>query len=82
MMPSIPQLLIVMVIVMLIFGAGKLPQIGDALGRSIKNFKKASDNDNELEVGDKKSLGTNSTVQGSNAQTTKTQPEDADVVHK
>lgn len=36
------ELVIILVIVLLIFGAGKLPQIGDALGKSIKNFKKAA----------------------------------------
>ncbi len=44
------ELLIILVIVMLIFGAGKLPQIGDALGRSIKNFKRSSNADGEIEV--------------------------------
>ena len=34
------ELLIILVIVMLIFGAGKLPQIGTGLGQSIRNFKK------------------------------------------
>ena len=36
------ELIIILVIVLLIFGAGKLPAIGDALGKSIRNFKKAS----------------------------------------
>jgi len=36
------ELVIILVIVLLIFGAGKLPQIGDALGKSIRNFKKAA----------------------------------------
>ncbi len=49
-MPGMGELLIIMVIVLLIFGAGKLPQIGDALGRSIKNFKRASSGDDEIEV--------------------------------
>ena len=40
-----------------LFGAGKLPQIGDALGRSIKNFKKAADTGSELDVTPKKELG-------------------------
>ena len=40
--PGVVELLIILVIVLLIFGAGKLPQIGDALGKSIKNFKKSS----------------------------------------
>lgn len=36
---GIPELLIILVIVLLIFGAGKLPQIGGNLGKAIKNFK-------------------------------------------
>jgi sec-independent protein translocase protein TatA len=36
------ELIVILLIVLVIFGANKLPQIGDALGRSIKNFKKAS----------------------------------------
>lgn len=36
------ELIIILVIVLLIFGAGKLPQIGDALGKSFTAFKKAS----------------------------------------
>ena len=34
------ELLIVLVLAMIIFGAGKLPQIGDALGKGLRNFKK------------------------------------------
>ncbi len=36
-----PELMIILVIIMIIFGAGKLPEIGSAFGRSIKNFKKS-----------------------------------------
>ena len=36
-----PQLMIILVIIMIIFGAGKLPEIGSAFGNSIKNFKKS-----------------------------------------
>jgi sec-independent protein translocase protein TatA len=50
------ELLIILVIVLLVFGAGKLPQIGDALGRSIKNFKRAAAGDNEIEVSKKKEI--------------------------
>ncbi len=45
---GIPELLIILVIIMVIFGAGKLPEIGAGLGKGIKNFKKATmekDND-------------------------------------
>jgi len=36
------ELVVVLIIVLLIFGAGKLPQIGEGLGRAISNFKKES----------------------------------------
>jgi sec-independent protein translocase protein TatA len=44
-MPGMGELLIILLIVLVVFGANKLPGIGDALGRSIKNFKKASNID-------------------------------------
>jgi sec-independent protein translocase protein TatA len=34
------ELIVILIIVLIIFGAGKLPQIGEALGRSIRGFKK------------------------------------------
>ena len=41
------ELIIIMVIVMMIFGGGRLPQVGSALGSAIKEFRKgqASDDD-------------------------------------
>ena len=57
---GVPELLIIMVIVLIIFGSGKLPQIGLALGKGIQNFKKSvSGNDETSETpvkitGDKK----------------------------
>ena len=49
-MPGMGELLIILAIVLLIFGAGKLPAIGDALGRSIKNFKRGAIQEGDLEV--------------------------------
>lgn len=47
-----PELMIILVIIMIIFGAGKLPEIGSAFGNSIRNFKKsmkeAEENTEEL----------------------------------
>ena len=40
------ELIIILVIVLIIFGAGKLPEIGSALGKGIKNFKKTMNPDN------------------------------------
>ena len=39
---GMPELLIILVIILIIFGAGKLPQIGEGLGKGIRNFKKAT----------------------------------------
>ncbi len=39
------EILIVLVVVLLIFGANKIPQLGDALGRGVRNFKKAQEDD-------------------------------------
>lgn len=36
------ELLVILVIVLIIFGAGKLPEIGSGLGKGIRNFKKAT----------------------------------------
>ena len=55
-MPGMGELLIILVIVLLIFGAGKLPAIGDALGRSIKNFRRSAQANDEIEVSKKKQL--------------------------
>ncbi len=41
MMPSIPQLLIILVIVVLLFGAKRLKSVGGDLGNAIKGFRKA-----------------------------------------
>jgi sec-independent protein translocase protein TatA len=39
---GMPELLIILVIVLVIFGASKLPQIGKGLGQGIRNFKQAT----------------------------------------
>lgn len=37
-----PELIIILLIVLVIFGAGRLPEIGGAIGKSIRNFKRES----------------------------------------
>ena len=39
---GMPELIIIMVIILIIFGAGKLPEIGAGMGKAIKNFKGAT----------------------------------------
>ena len=47
------ELLIILVLVMIVFGAGKLPQVGGALGKGLRNFKKGmNDNEEEIEEGE------------------------------
>jgi sec-independent protein translocase protein TatA len=40
-MPSMPELLIVLVIVVLLFGAKKIPDLAKGIGQGIKEFKKS-----------------------------------------
>jgi len=45
---GMPELIIILAIIMLIFGAGKLPEIGNSLGNTIKGFKNAVE-DSEMD---------------------------------
>ncbi len=51
---GMPELIVILVIVLVVFGAGRLPEIGGALGKSIKNFKRASDGKDEIDISPKK----------------------------
>jgi sec-independent protein translocase protein TatA len=44
------ELIIILLIVLIIFGAGKLPEIGSGLGKGIRNFKKATTGKDEIDV--------------------------------
>ena len=44
------ELVIILVIVLVIFGAGKLPEIGTGLGKGIKNFRKATKGEDEIDI--------------------------------
>jgi sec-independent protein translocase protein TatA len=51
-MPSLgfPELIIIMAIVLIIFGAGKLPEVGGAIGKGIRSFKKSVQEPDELDI--------------------------------
>jgi sec-independent protein translocase protein TatA len=51
-MPGIPELLVIFFIILLIFGAAKLPQLGKGLGEGIKNFKRGLKNDDKKDPSD------------------------------
>ncbi len=44
------EILLILVVVMIVFGAKNLPEIGSGLGRAIKNFKKATTEPEEIDV--------------------------------
>lgn len=47
---GMPELIVIMVIVLIIFGAGKLSDVGGAIGKGIKNFKKSMKEPDEIDV--------------------------------
>ena len=61
---GIGELLVILVIVLIIFGAGKLPEIGEGLGRGIRNFRKQMKAPDEIDItpkaGDQKPGGSES----------------------
>lgn len=48
------ELVLILLIVVLIFGANKLPAVGQGIGQAIKNFKKATNEPEEIDVTPKK----------------------------
>lgn len=48
------EILVILVIILVIFGANKLPEIGSGLGRAISNFKKSASEPDEIDVTPKK----------------------------
>lgn len=42
------ELLLILIIILILFGAGRLPEIGSALGKAIKNFKKAGSEEMDI----------------------------------
>ena len=47
---GITELVIILVIVIIIFGAKRLPELGSGVGKAIKNFKKATTGQDEIDV--------------------------------
>ncbi len=48
------ELLIILVLVLVIFGAKRLPEIGGGLGRAIRNFRQAASEPDEIDITPKK----------------------------
>jgi sec-independent protein translocase protein TatA len=58
MMPRGTELLIIFLVILLLFGATRLPQLGASLGSAIRNFKKGFSTDDEARPDEKKDQGT------------------------
>ena len=52
-MPGMPEMLIILAIVVLLFGAKKIPDLAKGMGRGIKDFKKAIKDDEPAEIASK-----------------------------
>lgn len=53
---GVPELILILIIGLVVFGPGKLPGVGKALGQSIKEFKQANSDDKTVDVTEQKKL--------------------------
>ena len=60
---GIPELILILVIALVVFGPSKLPEVGESLGRAIREFKKSVDlgDDDESKESDESSESTKET---------------------
>ena len=47
---GMPELIVILVIIIVLFGASRLPEIGKGIGLAIKNFKKSTSEPDEIDV--------------------------------
>ena len=48
--PHMSEILVILVVILVLFGSKKLPEIGSGLGRAIRNFKKATSEPDEIDI--------------------------------
>ena len=53
---GVPELVLILIIGLVVFGPGKLPGVGKALGQSIKEFKQANSDDKTIDVTEQKKI--------------------------
>lgn len=44
------EIVLILFVVLLVFGAGRLPTLGDSMGKALRNFKKSATGQNEIDV--------------------------------
>ena len=52
---GMPELILILVIALIVFGPGKLPEIGSAIGKAVREFRKATTQTIDVEAEEKKS---------------------------
>lgn len=55
---GIPELLVILFIVLIVFGANRLPEIGSGMGKAIRGFKDATTGKDAIDVTPKEAKGT------------------------
>ena len=53
---GMPELIVILIIVIVLFGATRLPEIGKGIGQAIRNFKKETSEPDEIDVTPKKTV--------------------------
>ena len=77
-MPGMPELLVILLIVVLLFGAKKIPDLAKGVGRGIKDFKKAVKDDDEVaEAKDTKKIDNADETKVVETKTTETESKNA-----
>jgi sec-independent protein translocase protein TatA len=51
---GLPEIIVILVIVLIVFGVGRLPEIGSGLGKAIRGFKKGMTEPNEIDQDSRK----------------------------
>lgn len=55
------ELILIIVVLMLIFGVGKLPQVGEAMGKAVRQFRKSQESSLEGDAAEEEKAGTGRT---------------------
>lgn len=53
---GMPELIVILIIILVLFGASRLPEIGKGIGQAIRNFKKATSEPDEIDITPKKPI--------------------------
>ena len=78
------ELVVILLIVLLVFGASRLPQLGESLGKAVKGLKRGLNSDDDIDVtaSSPKRVAELPRREGPNAETASANVTDAEVVRK